>query len=657
MQKQKEINSLGELALFPELNPGPVCRLNKEGKILLANVAARNAIGEQNIIGDSWFRHCKNVEGETWQRILSSSKTVPVESNIRDEVFLFSYVFSKSLDLVFVFGTNITALKDAERKLSEIAHFPHMNPGPVLRMDLNGIVLLNNAAAQRLFGDIVGNCWTDMVPALRGDVWNKILSTEEVTAVEVRRNNCDYVFNHRRDFQTNLVFVFGTDITAQKEAEREVREIARFPDMNPGPVLRMNLIGTVLLNNAAAQKLFGHDIKGKSWLNVWPALQGEKWSQILSSENVIPVEVRLNGCDYVFNHRRDFHTDLVFVFGTDITAQKSAERKLAQSEKMAQLGTLAAGIAHELNNPAAAAASSSQYLKEIWGKTEVWRNKLFAFRLEEKDFELITRLTERARQSVTNPVRLGKLQLMDREAEIEDWLTQNEVEAAYEYAQWLVMMGFEMPELNDMLAESNPSSFFIILIWSSHIFQINSLLAELGEASSRISEIVKAMKGYSYLDQAPVQNINVHEGIENTLIIMRSKMKNGIEVKREYGNVPVITAYASELNQVWTNILDNAIDAMNGKGEIIIRTCVIDGDVSVELEDNGKGIPVEIQSKIFDPFFTTKPPGKGTGLGLSTVYGIITEKHHGKISVTSHPGKTIFSVRMPIQNPNLDMAG
>src|SRR5262249_5486717 len=163
---------------------------------------------------------------------------------------------------------------------------------------------------------------------------------------------------------------------------------------------------TVLLNNAAAQKIFGLDITGKSWLDVWPALQGELWNKILSSEEVVAVEVRLNNSDYVFNHRRDFQTDLVFVFGTNITSQKIAERKLAQSEKMAQLGTLAAGVAHELNNPAAAAASSSKYLMEIWKKTELWRNKLFEFQLDEKDFELINQLTERARQSVTNPVRI-----------------------------------------------------------------------------------------------------------------------------------------------------------------------------------------------------------------------------------------------------------
>jgi signal transduction histidine kinase len=650
MQKPLDPVELAEMAIFPELNPGPVCRLDKQGKILRANAAAKKAFREENLIDSSWFTHCKNVDEKTWRQILNSGSTFPFESNVGEKTFLFSYVCTQSQEFVFVFGTDITALKNAERQVREIAHFPHMNPGPVLRMNPEGIVLLNNAAAQKLFGhDIEGKCWLDIWPALRGNTWNKILSSEEVIAVEVRLNNSDYVFNHRRDFLTDLVFVFGTDITAQKEAERQVREIARFPDMNPGPVLRMDPEGIVLLNNAAAQKLFGHDIEGKCWLDIWPALKGDTWNKILSSEEVIAVEVRLNSCDYVFNHRRDFQTDLVFVFGTDITAQKTAERKLAQSEKMAQLGTLAAGMAHELNNPAAAAASASQQLLEIWKNTELWRNKLFTFNLSEKDFELVKSFGDRARDAVAQKVKLSMLQFTNRESEIEDWLADHQVANAYEYASWIVSMGFELDELQKMMAGYNPELFFITLIWSTHVFQINSLLSELKEASSRISGIVTAMKGYSYLDQAPLQEINIHDGIDNTLIILGSKLKDRVVVNRDYGTVPLISAYGSELNQAWTNILDNAIDAVNGQGEIIIRTGTEDGSVVVEIEDNGKGIPAEIQSKIFDPFFTTKPPGKGTGLGLATVYGIITEKHHGKISVTSVPGKTQFRIELPVK--------
>ena len=544
MQKPLDTVELSEMAIFPELNPGPVCRLDKHGKILRANAAAKKLFAEENFIESSWFDHCKNIDEKTWKQILNCNTTFPFESNIEQRTFLFSYVCTES-----------------------------------------------------------------------------------------------------REF----VFVFGTDITLLKEAQREVLEIARFPDMNPGPVLRLSPGGIVLLNNAAAQKLFGHDIEGKCWLDIWPSLKGDMWNKILSSEEVIAVEVRMNNCDYVFNHRRDFKTDLVFVFGTDITAQKNAERKLAQSEKMAQLGTLAAGMAHELNNPSAAAASASKQLREIWSKIELWRNKLFAFDLSEKDFELVEILGDRAAAAVTNKPELSMLQFTNRESEIEDWLIKNKIDNAFEYASPVVSMGFDTEELEKIHSGHNSELFFVILIWSTYYFQINSLLKELSEASARISEIVKAMKGYSYLDKAPLQEINVHEGIENTLVILRNKLKESVTVNRNYGNVPLVCAYGSELNQAWTNILDNAIDAINGQGEIIIRTLPGNESVIVEIEDNGKGIPAEIQSKIFDPFFTTKAPGKGTGLGLTTAYGIITEKHKGKISVKSIPGKTLFRIELPIK--------
>ncbi len=180
-----------------------------------------------------------------------------------------------------------------------------------------------------------------------------------------------------------------------------------------------------------------------------------------------------------------------------------------------------------------------------------------------------------------------------------------------------------------------------------------SLLHEIREGSGRISQIVGALKNYSYLGQAPIQEVNIHDGIENTLVILRGKMKAGITIHRQYCNdVPIITAYGSELNQVWTNLLDNAIDAMHEEGEITIRTKNEKTFVLIEIEDNGPGIPAAIQSRIFDPFFTTKEPGKGTGLGLSTTWGIITEKHKGTIKVESKPGCTKFIVKLPVNSQN-----
>jgi signal transduction histidine kinase len=168
------------------------------------------------------------------------------------------------------------------------------------------------------------------------------------------------------------------------------------------------------------------------------------------------------------------------------------------------------------------------------------------------------------------------------------------------------------------------------------------------QTTDRISQIVRAVKSYTYLDQAPLLEVDVHEGLENTLLIMQHKLKKGVTVKRDYSpDLPPIEAYASELNQVWTNIIDNAIDAMDGKGEIKIRTYQEDHLVVVEISDNGPGVPEDIQTRIFDPFFTTKAPGQGTGLGLHISHDIIVNHHHGQILFASRPGETTFRVLLP----------
>jgi predicted CoA-binding protein len=204
--------------------------------------------------------------------------------------------------------------------------------------------------------------------------------------------------------------------------------------------------------------------------------------------------------------------------------------------------------------------------------------------------------------------------------------------------------------LKSFASHFSPEYLPAIVGWLGATYNAYNLLNEIGQGSSRISEIVKALKSYSYLDQAPVQDVNINEGLDNTLLILRSKTKD-IKIHREYDpNLPKIQAYGSELNQVWTNILDNAADALDKSpnAEIFIRT-VHEGDwIKVEIEDNGPGIPAEILPRIFDPFFTTKPPGKGTGLGLEISYNIIVNKHRGDIRAFSWPGKTIFRVSIPI---------
>ena len=186
-----------------------------------------------------------------------------------------------------------------------------------------------------------------------------------------------------------------------------------------------------------------------------------------------------------------------------------------------------------------------------------------------------------------------------------------------------------------------PDELAAAIAWIGAAAPVHMLAYEIGQGSGRISEIVGALKSYSYLGQAPVQDVDLREGIDNTLIILRNKLKQGVTVERKFADdLPLIPAFGSELNQVWTNLLDNAIGAMKGRGTIIIRARLADPWAVVEIEDDGPGIPDDAQGRIFDPFFTTKEPGKGTGLGLSTTYSIVTERHRGEIMVESRPGRT-----------------
>jgi signal transduction histidine kinase len=237
----------------------------------------------------------------------------------------------------------------------------------------------------------------------------------------------------------------------------------------------------------------------------------------------------------------------------------------------------------------------------------------------------------------------------DHESELEAWLDEQDVENAWEVAPTLVNLGFDGDALSTLVASFASSQFYAVIEWLSDTYTIYSLLEEIGQGAGRISEIVKALKGYTYLDQAPIQMVDIHDGLDSTLVVLRSKLKQGITVHRDYdAELPHIQARGSELNQVWTNIIDNAIGAVNGDGEITLRTRHDDKWVIVEIEDNGPGIPEEIIPNLFDPFFTTKPPGEGTGLGLNISRTIVVQKHQGRIDVHSHPGKTRFEVRLPL---------
>ena len=323
------------------------------------------------------------------------------------------------------------------------------------------------------------------------------------------------------------------------------------------------------------------------------------------------------------------------------------EALLHQQERMAALGTFSAGLAHELNNPAAAAQRSASLLKETQAKWLVLTHQLEAVAFKENKMDWLDDFVREAARRFDVPVKLDALEKIDLVDQLQVWLEANGVEAAWELAPAMVNFGWN----SESLERLRGVTFFDLSIqWLGTGSLMKGALSEVQQTTERISQIVQAMKAYTYLDQAPLLEVDVHEGLENTLVIMQHKLKQGVIVKREYAhNLPHIEAYASELNQVWTNIIDNAVDAMNGKGEILLRTYEEDGHVIVEIIDNGPGIPEEIQSRIYEPFFTTKPPGKGTGLGLHISHDIIANRHHGQLLVEAKPGETKFKTVLPIQ--------
>jgi signal transduction histidine kinase len=325
------------------------------------------------------------------------------------------------------------------------------------------------------------------------------------------------------------------------------------------------------------------------------------------------------------------------------------EVMLRQSGKLATLGKLSAGMAHEMNNPAAAVQRGSAQLQATFAHLQRTYLKLGELSLDDSQLDSLLSLAVLAQQRGKEPAEMGSLQRSDREDEIEVWLQEQGFEHAWEAAPALVNLGYDCDTLGSLVANFTHPQFNSVIEWLNDTHTIYSLLEEIGQGAGRISELVKALKDYTYLDRAPVQTVDIHEGLDSTLIILRSKLRRGITVHREYdADLPQIQALGSELNQVWTNILDNAIGAVNGDGEITLRTQHDDEWVIVEIEDNGSGIPEEVMPHLFEPFFTTKSPGQGSGLGLNISHNIVVQKHQGKIDVHSRPGRTRFEIRLPL---------
>jgi signal transduction histidine kinase len=329
---------------------------------------------------------------------------------------------------------------------------------------------------------------------------------------------------------------------------------------------------------------------------------------------------------------------------------REATRFEQQRDRLAGLGKLSAGLAHELNNPASAAKRAASQLRTTMKQIKDASHELGARELRASQRAQIEKLETTLIQRDVPPPDTLTISLL--EDQLDAVLRSHGQNDLWQLAANLARKGAKPELLESLFASLDSDTARAALVRISASLEIAGLLREIENSTSRISDLVRAIKEYTFMDQAPVQNVDIVKTLETTLIIMNHKLKHGVTVERNYEPVPLmVDSFGSELNQVWTNIIDNAIDAMAGKGQLRIRTYRQDGCVVVEIGDSGSGIPPDIQPHIFEPFFTTKGVGQGTGLGLDTALRIV-KKHRGSIQISSKPGDTRFQVFLPLPDAN-----
>ncbi len=331
---------------------------------------------------------------------------------------------------------------------------------------------------------------------------------------------------------------------------------------------------------------------------------------------------------------------------------QTTQRAVGQRERLLALGSLSAGLTHELNNPAAAAVRATSSLRD---RVAHMRQKLgiIASAPYHRDaLKSLVDFQERTAERVAKAQSLSPLEASDREDELTDWLDDHGIQGGWQIAPTFVQGGLDVDWLEQVAAAVDEEILQAAIGWLNYTVETELLLSEIEDSTARISHLVDAAKQYSQLDRAPYQVADVHELLDSTLLMLSGKMGSRVEVVKDYDrSLPRIPAYPAELNQVWTNLIDNAVSAINsagGDGTLTVRTAQVHDRLLVEFRDTGPGVPAEIKGRIFDPFFTTKPVGEGTGLGLDISWRIVVNKHHGDLKVESVPGDTRFQVLLPL---------
>ena len=329
----------------------------------------------------------------------------------------------------------------------------------------------------------------------------------------------------------------------------------------------------------------------------------------------------------------------------------AARDTVARHERLVALGTVTAGLTHELNNPVTAVVRATARLRDMMTEMREKVGTMVRSQLPADKLEAIADLAGRALEQRRQAPALSPMETSDREDEMADWLEDHGVASAWDIAPTLVAAGVGVDWLEELAKVLPPPHVEIGLSYPVRALESDFMLDEITDAAERISGLLASAKQYTQMDRAPLQSFDIHEGLDATLTMLAHKLGDDIEIVRDYDrSLPKIAAFPGELNQVWTNLIDNAADAMKGHGKLSVRTAALGDDrIMVEIGDTGPGVPDEVRTRVFEPFFTTKDVGKGTGLGLDIAWQIVVGRHNGEIRLESTPGNTRFQVVLPLQ--------
>jgi len=458
-----------------------------------------------------------------------------------------------------------------------------------------------------------------------------------------------------------------SDITSVKSAQQELERLSLIASKTSNAIVILDISGNIDWINTGFTMMTGYRIEEikKAPFKEYLYSNKSKFSdphyltQQLSEQHSINEELRLKtkmnkelwvliNISPILNYELNPVNYILIM--SDITQQRKIEEELRQTEKMVALGKLSSGLAHELNNPASACTRAASQLQGVIGDLQKVTVELAKINADSKHWNTISDWFKLFLAKKEQTELLSPLELSDEEEKLNDWFNKKGIEQGWQLSPIFVQQGTWVADLEKIASWYPPELIEPVFILFCKSLEVSNISEAIEKGTGSISNLVNVVKSYSFMDQAAVQYVDIHDGIDDTLKILAHNITPEIEIVRQFQNdLPKIEIFGSELNQVWTNLLENAIFAVRGAGKITIRTFSYNDKLKVEIEDSGIGIPKEIWDRIFDPFFTTKEVGEGTGLGLDVVRRIVINRIGGEIDFVSKPGQTIFKVLLPVK--------